>query len=1030
MITVELSSSSAKCTDKVFVVPELEEPILSESALLTLGLISYSEEGKFALTVAKIVDNSKDEILNKLMSKYPNVFSDKTGNLGRFKHFKAEISLAPGAKPFISRVRQIPLHWEDSVRKKLEEMVKQKVLAWCPPDMPVQFVSALVIVKKRDGTPRVTVDFRMLNKYLSRSRITSKLTIENLITKLQGLKYFFTLDISDAFHQIPLKKSCRKLTVIATPWGNLYYRRLAQGLVPSSDIFDNAMASVLQGIPNTCSYRDDVWAGGRTLEEHDKILSDVIARFALHGVVIKAKKCSIRQQTVKFLGHILNAQGIKPDPDKVKSIKEAKMPESKEGLVSFLCTMGFVQRFIPRFSELAGPLHDLARKEGGKMVEWDQTHTAKFEELKNALCSHTINNTFNPNYETSLWCDAGKNGHTHGTRGGFSAVLAQRENSLDPNGWQPVYFASKRMSDPQSRWGQSELESESILFGCRKFSYFLDGISDLTIFTDCKALISIYNKSCKQSIPPRIERGVLAIQHLPYTLVFVPGKENKADWPSRNPPQQNEFDLKKRGNEDVKEEQRLVRQIKLQLPDKQNISWDDIRETTTKDTTLQKIISAIQHNKWKSIWKMPDIKPFRSFHQQLSVVDGVLLHGQKILIPEGPRPQLLSHGQQIIPPENLRESIASQHHICGHQGISKSAALLRQRYYWPGYKKDIEKAVSSCEACLIITKDHRKEPKASTRLPTFPFEIVSTDFKGPTDSGHYVLVITDLYSRWPEMYITQSTSFRTVKKHFLSYFATYGHVKKIKSDGGPPFNSSDWQQFAKEEGFKARVVTPLHPKGNSEAERMMQLVKKTLALCKLYGYDFSEELRRQLHSFRATPNSGTGFSPACLAFGRNRYYHHQLGDITNYSPNLEKVPREDLDKAVSIKKSTAKKTKNTRHHTFKVGDKVLVNLGENDPKQKPLLYYEPELYTIVDVCKSQITAESDNGKRVVRNSTKFKHFTGTVSKEKGGLFRQKPKLKATSNAAQEQNTTETVNQRHTRSSGPVPDQPWIRKRQF
>ena len=107
---------------------------------------------------------------------------------------------------------------------------------------------------------------------------------------------------------------------------------------------------------------------------------------------------------------------------------------------------------------------------------------------------------------------------------------------------------------------------------------------------------------------------------------------------------------------------------------------------------------------------------------------------------------------------------------------------------------------------------------------------------------------------------------------------------------------------------------------------------------------------------------------------------------------------------------------------------LLTPLFENDPK--PLLYYEPELDTIVDVCKSQITAENDNGKRVVRNSTKFKHFTGTVSEEKGGLFKQKSKLKAISSVAQKQNITETVNQRHTRSSGPVPDQPWIRKRQF
>ena len=77
--------------------------------------------------------------------------------------------MAPDAKPFIAKPRQIPLHWEDKVRAKLEEMIKQNVLGWCPPDMCIRFCSALVVVKKKDGSPRITVDFRMLNKYLSRS---------------------------------------------------------------------------------------------------------------------------------------------------------------------------------------------------------------------------------------------------------------------------------------------------------------------------------------------------------------------------------------------------------------------------------------------------------------------------------------------------------------------------------------------------------------------------------------------------------------------------------------------------------------------------------------------------------------------------------------------------------------------------------------------------------------------------------------------------------------------------------------------
>ena len=101
-------------------------------------------------------------------------------------------------------------------------------------------------------------------------------------------------------------------------------------------------------------------------------------------------------------------------------------------------------------------------------------------------------------------------------------------------------------------------------------------------------------------------------------------------------------------------------------------------------------------------------------------------------------------------------------------------------------------------------------------------------------------------------------SFKAVKKHFLSFFAQWGHVKEIKTDNGPPWKSTDWEEFAKQEGFYPRRVTPLHPTGNSEAEQLMKLVKKTLQLCKLYGYAFEEEIQRQLFSFRATPSTTTG----------------------------------------------------------------------------------------------------------------------------------------------------------------------------
>ena len=127
---------------------------------------------------------------------------------------------------------------------------------------------------------------------------------------------------------------------------------------------------------------------------------------------------------------------------------------------------------------------------------------------------------------------------------------------------------------------------------------------------------------------------------------------------------------KKRGKD--KKDKIIIKQIKLQIPPKSNISWSEIRENTAKDQTLQKIISAIENNSWHKIWKMADIRPYRSFHQQLSVVDGVLLNGRKPIIPEALRPQLLRCGLQIIPPTSMRKDIATYIAACRGCAVAKT----------------------------------------------------------------------------------------------------------------------------------------------------------------------------------------------------------------------------------------------------------------------------------------------------------------------------------------------------------------------
>ena len=177
--------------------------------------------------------------------------------------------------------------------------------------------------------------------------------------------------------------------------------------------------------------------------------------------------------------------------------------------------------------------------------------TKKFEELKEALVSSTLNAHFDRTKMTAVFVDAGKNAHTLGERGGFSGVLCQRRSPEHP--WEPVAFASKRMTDVQSRWSQSEVECGALTWALtEKFLYYLSGCPKFVVYTDCRCLIPLFNSETRNA-PPRIERMILKCQGLDFIVEYLPGKKNPADFWSRNPVENSGKDH---------EEQRIVKFIR------------------------------------------------------------------------------------------------------------------------------------------------------------------------------------------------------------------------------------------------------------------------------------------------------------------------------------------------------------------------------------------------------------------------------------------------------------------------------------
>ena len=175
----------------------------------------------------------------------------------------------------------------------------------------------------------------------------------------------------------------------------------------------------------------------------------------------------------------------------------------------------------------------------------------------------------------------------------------------------------------------------------------------------------------------------------------------------------------------------------------------------------------------------------------------------------------------------------------------------------------IDNAVDQCYECQVTTKETQSEPIKPSNIPDKPWDTVSVDFGSPYPDGHYNLVIIDKSTRYPVVERVSSTPFQINEERLKHVFAIYGTRRRVESDNRAPFNSNDFEEFARQEGFQHHKVTPLHPRANGEAERFMQTLKKTEKIAQLQSkgkLESQNAIHDMLVAYRATPYAATGIS--------------------------------------------------------------------------------------------------------------------------------------------------------------------------
>ena len=505
-----------------------------------------------------------------------------------------------------------------------------------------------------------------------------------------------------------------------------------------------------------------------------------------NGIVFNEEKFEFAKDIVEFAGFEITSDGFRPPARIIEAIKNFPKPEKVTDIRSWF---GLVNQVAYTFyqAEVMEPFRELLS--GKRRVwSWDETLTDVFNKSKEAIVDQIREgvHNFSINRATCLATDWSKTGI------GFtlSQKHCQCKGPADPGcgdgHWKLVYVGSRFLKDAETRYAPIEGEALAIAYALEKCKMFVLGCPDLTIATDHKPLVNIFNDRALETIHnPRLSQLKEKTLRYSFKVVHVPGKSNRGpDFTSRYPITDSPLPLI--------EESSTRACAAFQAKQVPTVTWENIKDAAVSDeecvTLVETIRNGFPNNK---TLLPPNIHQFWKMKDSLYEIDNVPFCDAKMLIPKSLRGQVL---------EGL--------HIA-HQGPTGMLSNARQRFFWPGLDAAIRSYRSKCCQCNANAPSQRSEPPIQTPNPTLPFQQTVADLFQL--QGHSFLVYADRYTGWLEVFKANSTDFTTIKKALLAWFSTFGVPEELASDGGPPFNSHAFTQFMKDWGINSRRSSAYYP---------------------------------------------------------------------------------------------------------------------------------------------------------------------------------------------------------------------------
>lgn len=891
---------------KTHIIPSIDSPLLlgidfwSKFKIFpnNLAAITYlTKEDPTILKVTKVTEetylNSYDNlddrqkiIADSILEKYKEISFENKG-LGRTHLIKHHIDTGQ-AEPIRQRYYRMSPVKQRIITEQVDEMLAMDVVEYC--ESP--WSSPVLVVGKKDGKPRFCLDSRKLNSITKKDAYNLPYVSE-ILDNLKESRYMSSIDLSKAFWQIPIYESDQEKTAFFVPGrGSLKFKVTAFGL-SNAPATQQRLVDMLFGPEfelRVFCYLDDIIIISKSFEEHVTLLNRVLDKLRLANLTINLSKCKFFRNQLKYLGYVVDEQGLRTDPEKVEAILNFPTPTTRKEVKRFLGTASWYRRFIPNFSTIAGPLNLLtSTKKKAPPFLWSPEAEQSFLELKSLLVKAPV--LACPNFNLPFEV------HTDASDFGIGAMLSQTINGVE----HPVAYMSRSLSGAERNYSVTEREALAVLIALEHWRCYLENGHTFSVFTDHAALkwfFSLTNPS------GRLARWGVRLASFDFVIKHRSGKDNV-----------------------------IPDALSRTLP---------VSTIVTDSTSTQAAIPNTVDEWYLNIYKGCQSNP-TSF-PNYRIENNVLYRYMKS------NNQLTSEfSWKEVVPQELRDGVIAQNHaepIAAHFGIYKTYKRMLLRYYWPGMYSNVASFVTNCDVCLAYkqptfgTLGKMGRPKTCSR----PFQTLSIDFVGPLPRSRrqnsYILVLTCCFSKYCLVFpLRQANATAVCKILEDSVFLVHGVPQTLLMDNGSQFISRELNSLLAKYKVPNIHFTPKYTPQVNTVERYNKTI--VTAIASFVNDDhraWDINLPKIQFAINNSVNEVTGYTPSFLIHGRELVTcgsHYTESDIPNeliflprdiYAENLGHLAGifDNVQAALwhSHQKSTQRYNLRRKHAEFSAGDIV------------------------------------------------------------------------------------------------------------